>query len=437
MLTSRRVRLRAFVRGLLGLLPFALWLAVPTSARAQLLEGLDSWADATVGLRTTKWRGPRVPYPLAEPRPALPVRVDSLLQPVRVHAARELGRARLEAVLAAAEQADLSLRSAGLLTRFGDAGQGESGARDLYVVPAAEQGASAAIDLSGALGPLDGARAFARIDARLPSERLLPCVAQALMEAELLEQDPAESLGVRRSSAAYFASLVTGQLGCDGDDAREPVEAGPFLTAHEDEGARWLAALDARMSHGRAGSFLFDMWQFARQRTWEGSDLRASPDLLEAIAKALELSHGALPLVAAELAETRLASEPGLARSVRWDALPAFLRDGPPLEPLGAAFARVELGTPRTGERLHVWARGEPPVRFTLAAVRLSATGEPLARLEVLPRKLPQSQLLIELDADTHAVSISITALGESDQPDPDTMSRLEAHPVTLTIARQ
>ena len=60
----------------------------PTPAHAQFGDDLKRWADSTVGLSSTKWAGPRVPFPSPQPRPESAQRLDSLSWPVSVHAAR-------------------------------------------------------------------------------------------------------------------------------------------------------------------------------------------------------------------------------------------------------------------------------------------------------------------------------------------------------------
>ena len=397
------------------LLPLALLLgSVP--ARAQLIEGIEGWADATIGLSTSRWTGPRVPAPTPEPRPHAPQRLDARDVPVSVHASEHVSPARMRAALAAAEQVHVMLSAAGFLTSFGDAGQGGTGGRDLYVTDDAAAAARAALDAAGNLSGLDGGRAYASIDARVPADRLLACVAQALIEAQLLELDPAEALSLRRASAAYFASLLTGDAACDDASGPWPAGASPIDLAYVAEGADWLRHLGARQDGGR-GTFLFDMWQFARQRTWEGRDLRASPDLMEAIDKALELQHEELPLVAAQISEARLLESEGAAVEVRWEALPMF-GSAQAVAPLGSRFVRVRLGVPRPGARLRVWSRAHG-ARFALAASRLDAGSSVRSRVEAASWHEPQSQLSVELDDATHAVLISVTSV-EDGTPDFD-----------------
>jgi hypothetical protein len=445
----QRLAWLALAGGLCG----AAW--VPSRASAQLGEDLKRWADSTVGRANTKWSGPRVPFPPPVDRPESAQRLDSVPWSLSVHAGDTVPPARVVDVLAAAEETYARLFSAGFVTSFGDAGQAHSGGRDLYVVdgnvggplqgslPAAlarpgprfDVSASAALDASGNFSALDGGRAFALLDARVPRNRLLVCTATALVEAQLLELDPAESAAMRRSSATYFARVLTGEPACD--DAETALSAYPFDADAPASGADWLFALSARQDQNR-GTFLFDMWQFTRQFTWEGHDLRASPDLLESIEKALSLSRDDFALVAAELAEA-VARSRAAPRTVHWSELPAFTpKSAPALGVLGSQQLLVLLDGPRPSARLRVFSRGEAPGRYTLSAQRLDARGNTLSRMELAPTHDPTAQLHVELDAQTHSVLVSVTRVeDDGGAPDPDTTSPLDVLRATITVDAQ
>jgi len=405
-------------RALFALLLASLW---ARSVEAQLIEGIDRWADMTVGLSTTKWMGPRVHFPAPKPRPEGMGWLESARWPVRVHAPDR--STRVLRVLQAAELAYDALSMAGFVTSFGDG----SGARDLYVVDDVTQPAGASLDATGNFSALDGGRAFAWIDARLPADRVFPCTAQALLAAQLFELDPAESSAMRDASAAYFAELISG------DRCEEPsfvAHKNPFTLGVAD-GAQWLSRLSARQDR-HSGTFLFDMWQFARQRTWEGRDLRASPNLMEAIDKALSMSRESFALVAAELSEA-LAREQSVPEK-QWAELPTFVgKQGPPLGVLGSRHLLVQLGERRPGERLRAWSLGEGGGRYTLSALRLDADGNVLSRYEIEPRRNPQSQLSIELDDATSAVLVSVTRFADDGVPDPEAFDVDDVRPVTIT----
>lgn len=402
--------------------------AVPCAAKAQLIDGLSGWADVTVGLSTAKWKGPRVPFPVPRVRPARAVRFESLSAPLAVHGEARHGT-RMLAVLRAAEAVHELTSAAGLLESFGDAGQGGTSARDIYLLDDALAAAGAYPDASGNFSALDGTRAYAVLDARLPSDRVFACTAQALIDARLLELDPAEAEILRQSSAAYFASLLTGEPLCeDGMQNLDLNRDRPFVNAVQ--GAEWLEQLGARQDRNR-GVFLDEMWQFARQRTWEGQDLRASPDLFEAIAKALELEREEFLDVASAIAMTRARTGFAAVRGLPFAALPAFMRKVE-LEPLESVLIVVRLPEPRPGTRLRVWSKGDAGARFVLAAERLDENDAPLSYLQAATRKDPTSQLSVELDDKTRAVLIAVTNVGAEGIPDFD--PPVTAHAVAVTV---
>jgi hypothetical protein len=312
------------------------------------------------------------------------------------------------------------------------------------VVASAAHGADAAIAWSEPLGPYDGARAFALVDARLASAQLEVCATQALLEAFLYELDPAEAPSVRRASAAYAAFLATGTTGCDDDWERalDHPQADPFGDPESAAGALWLARLSERQDHG-TGTFLRAMWEFARQRTWEGQGLRASPDVFECIAEALDLGHEKLEQVAGELSEQRaleafpLGVAPARPPIVKWDALPSQSAApvDPVIEPLGARYLWVTLGKPRPGERLRVWSKGELGTRWALLVTRLDASGASLGRVSAPPRKNPNSFVAVELDARTTDVLVSVTNVGDG-RPDADVATERFDKGVNILVDR-
>lgn len=396
-----------------------------------LIEGIEGYADAVSGLSTAKWAGQRVPWPAPTPRPISLGRLDSTWAPLSVHATSHEAARRLPAVLSAAEQALLVLRASGLFELRDDGGQAGTFQRDLYVVSSDASGA--ALDATEPVWGLDAARAFVTIDARVPEALLAPCTAQALIEAELYELDPAEAPAVRRGSAAYFTTRVLGES-CPALPAAS--SDGVLDVLHDADGfAAWVGALDARQARG-TGVFLANMWQFARQRTWEGSGLRGSPDLLEAIGKALELRHERLEEVAGAIALHDAMHTFDAIPRVTWSQLPVHRPAvSPALLPLRSAYLVVDLEQPRVGERLTVWSRGESPVRWVLSATRLDAQGAPLSTINAAVRKYPESELHVELDARTHAVLVSISNLG-SGKLDADTTFSGLPHSVRLIVDR-
>lgn len=426
---DRCARLARFVRRAQWPIALAWLLACARPAAAQsLIEGVDGWSAAVTARPQGKWVGQRVPFPAATPRPASLGALDAPLAPVRVHAADARAVARLGEVVRHAEQIAALLGGSGLFALHGDGGQGGSFQRDLYVGNFVRSGAL--VDDAVRLAELDSVRSFAVLDLRVPGEQLATCTGQALIEAELLELDPAESASVRAASAAYFSTLLFGES-CDQPAATRD-------TLHDTALLRdWLEALAARMDQNQ-GRFLFDMLSFARQQTWDGSGLRGSPDLLEVIAKLLELKHEKLEEVAGILANEGLLarSAPALpdVPRVAWSALPAHRPAvTPALLPLDSDWLLVDLEQPRAGRRLHVWSRGEPGVRWVLSATRLDANGRSLGTVNAPVRKEPDAELQLELEGAERYVLVSISNLAGG-LPDPDLPGEPWAHSARLIV---
>jgi hypothetical protein len=404
---------------------------------------VEGWADATTGLSTGKWKGPRVPFPEPRARPESRGRIDSLLWPLSVHAGRGVSAERALHTLEALERVYPLLEAAGWAPWFGDAGQGGTSGHDVYVTAQAEHGASAAIDASEPYGSYDGARAFALLDARVPHAQLDTCAAEALVHTLLYELDPAEAPSLRRASAAYVAWLVTGVPGCDEDffAALDTPRAAPFADGESSQGALWLARLSARKDHN-SGKFLRLMWDFARQRTWEGRDLRASPDLLECIRQAIELGREVFEELTAALAEDEFTLPPPLGRRpekprvISWDELPKHVwQPEPPIGVLGATHVWVSLGKPRPGEQLRVWTEGEYGVRWATLITRLDAQGRSQGSMRGAVRKNPSGFLVVELDARTTDLLITVANAGDG-VPDADEDNTQLERNAELILAR-
>jgi hypothetical protein len=197
-----------------------------------------------------------------------------------------------------------------------DGGRGGTEGFDLYLVRG-DHDHDARSDGPREVGPLDGVSVFATLDPTVPDAWLEACVAAAYGEALALFLDPAESPAWRRATAAYLAYVHTGRFGCDDGDVslqqREPWRGWVEGAAGDGAGgAILLAALSER--HGTR--FVRDVWDLARQSTWEGEGLRGAPDLWMALDVALELSGEPLDDWLSELAIARVfgtGNDPGVA----------------------------------------------------------------------------------------------------------------------------
>lgn len=446
------------------LVAFAI-LASPSGALAQL----EMVADYVWSQR--RWAGDRVTLRAPTPRPDQPIVVRSEFRPLAVHASPETPEADARAALEALEAAYDALMVRGWAPPPSDGGAGGSYDFDLYLQAGLPRGDDAFPDARVLTSYLDSAPAFAVVDPTVGAEYLSTCVTSAYAQAMLIGQDPAEARSWREATATYLTWSLTGVWGCDdglvathqqqahrgwtapprerGDDPRA-TGSDPSLAAYggaeaSDGGAILLAEISERHDRG-TGRFVRDIWQIARQRTWErrAIGLRASPDVWEAIEAALSVTPDELPTLIEDLAIARYYvgdarvsaghwggrpwagglpgdAEVPVSETFTWAELPKYTRPHePPLEPFGSAYFEVDVREAREGDRLRLWLRGEFGVRWSFVAVSLDAQGRELGRLSTPPRRLTRSYTQVDFtDRRTARVVVVVTNLS-SRLPDAD-----------------
>jgi hypothetical protein len=454
------------VRAQLTLLILSLAMgALPPIARAQPVpnpapeSAIDTVAAVLVAASNPIWTGQRVPRPAPMARPpGASLVVRSALRPLAVHADPAAARAPLaEDALAALEAAYDLMRVTGWDLPVSDGGRGDTDGFDLYLVDLPTDSYEARADGDLALSFEDSTVAFAVVDPDVDSTLFAACVTQAYVDASLLGVDPAEAPQWRRATSAWLAWMITGRFGCDEDEvARAMAEPGrapiPDRAAREGAegatddgqpisgagGAVWLALLDAYHSGG-SGRFVREAWQFARQRTWEGHDLRGSPDLfqvmramfpraaekLEDVVEAVALSRwlAGTPVAPSRalLAIPRLAA-PASKGPYTWAQLPIRARvDDRPLRSFGAGYVVIDTRGAPPRSSLRVWLRGEYGTSWSLVGVRMDGSGHVLSQLSTPPRRAPRSYLVLELMEATDHVLLVVSNLAPR-LPDADSI---------------
>lgn len=441
---------RAALRSALVLLVAAI-IAAPGPARAQE-SFFDDYARTIVALGGRKWVGDRVPWPEPADRPGGDLYVlRSALRPLAVHAARTVAIEDAEAALDALEASWDLFDATGWPAPPADGGFGGTAEFDVYLVPS-DEAAAARMDAPIPWSFLDAASTFAVVDASIDRDDLAPCVTSAYTQAVLLGQDPAEAPAWRRATGSWMAWMITGALGC-GDpmpaQQREPWRSWIDGAAEEGAGgALFLAMVSARHDRG-TGTFVRDVWQLARQQTWEGDELRASPDLWEALEAAVEQSGQTFLSLIEDLAFQRFfAGDPARARHatipvlaelpgdaavpvlprMQWARLPQRTPELPAgIEPFGSGYALVDVSGAPESASVRIWLQGEYGVRWSLAAARLGADLRPLDRVTAPPRHVPNSYIPMQLTRDTRYVLIVVTNLSsrlpDADVPDENVRS--------------
>lgn len=424
---------------------------------------LTSYASAIVDAGH-RWRGQRVPFPSLAARPDATLRARSEAWPVALHVAAPIDRDAERAWLAALDAAHVWLAHDGWPLPPPDGGRGGTDGLDVYLVPAIDETTEDADLVADELArdgweaprwstvladaPLlypsffsgaregDGAVVHARARLDVAPELREACAVQLVAEAGLFAADPGEATTVRRATAAWLAWTYTGLPGCDADAfARQQAAPHRALLPHEpthaEGGGLFIAALADR--HGGGGTaFIRDLFSFAQQKTWDG-ELRGEPDFVRMVMQASGLAHDPLDRVVESFGAARALgarSELGavrelggaapvpIAATAAWSALPRRVRElGPPLEPWGSAYVRVDVTSSIAGDVLRVWLDGETGTEWSLVAVRLDASGRERGRTRAPRTRRPRSYLPLELDGATREVLLVVTNIPDDDDP--------------------
>lgn len=400
------------------------------AAQTQSEHAFDDVADSLVVMMEPRWTGQRVPEPTEEARPDLPVAVRSLWLPLAVHADPSVPSQRVKSTLEALEHAYLLTDATGFGLPWPDGGRGDTGGFDLYLSPT-RRGADAHVDLRVSFAFLDGVSTYATVDPRVGDDELESCVAQALAEASFLGQDPAESDHWRHAYGAWLAYAQTGHASCSdlGQQQEEPWRSYVVEGGDEGAGGAWLLEGLSLQRDGGTGRFVRDMVQLARQRTWQGTQLRGSPDIWEALFAITDHESDKLPATLLRLAGDRYymgderrrrgATNPALGSMDVGAAVPLFFQTrwaelpkhspamSPALDAYGSAYAAVDVREAPRDAILKVWLRGEIGVEWTMATIRLDADGRELGRMRAPSRgDVPRCYLPVQLDAGTATVVV-------------------------------
>lgn len=425
-----------------NLVCIALAIALQTQtaqAQGDLLDA-DGMAEAIVAMTSRVWTGPRTPAPNPVERPSEPsVALQSPYALLTVHADPGVSERTVRQAMTALEHARARLHGMGWPAPVSDGDLGGGPELDLYLT-----GGLPADAYSDGMPPwtyLDRASTFAVLSPATPPTMLDACVTAAYAEALLMSMDPAEARAWRRATAAWLTWELTGHFGCDEALTRQQAE--PFRSwvggAAGDGagGALWLAYLSARHD-AVPGRFMRDVWGLATQRTWEGTELRADPDLWSAIETAVDRSGDSLLGNIEELAVLRWfvgrgESNDGIMAAFDEDAkvpvsrqmrrLPTRVIGRHPLQSFGSAYVVMDAAVWGDRSRLNAWLQGEYGVRWSFVAVQLNGHGNEVRRIAA-PHTgtTPKAYLPIELDDTTRRLLFVVTNLSstlpDADEPD-------------------
>jgi len=405
-------------------------------AQGDLLDA-DGIAEAIVSMTSRVWTGPRTPTPDPIPRPLEASQgIRSPYALLSVHADPEVSPRSMRRALGALELARGRLDAMGWPWPIPDGDLGGGPEFDLYLSSALA--ANAYSDGMAIWSYFDRASTFAVVNPAMPDSTIEACATAAYVDALLMGIDPAEARTWRRATATWLTWELTGQFGCGEDLSRQQAEPHRSWVAGAAgdgaAGALWLAYLSARHD-SVPGGFVRDVWGLASQRTWEGTGLRADPDLWSAIESAVDRSGDRLLDNVEELAVLRwfvgradrgdaviasLDSDAMVPITREMKRLPTRVVASQPLATFGSAYLVMDADTWGEDRRLRAWLQGEYGVRWSFVAVQLDGHGHEIRRIAApATGPTPRAYLPIELDDATRRLLFVVTNLADG-LPDAD-----------------
>ena len=394
---------------------------LPSSARAQsVMPGVDDVADSIAEMLMPKWVGPRVEFPKTHPRPeGTSLHAQSSTLPLAVHATENVSDTRVDKTMQALEFAYTTLAELGWRHPMPDGGLGDTSAFDLYLLGQSPKKATAYSDSRSHWSYLDRASSFSVLNAQLPTNAIASCTVFALAQAIMLSIDPAESANWRRETASFLSKLATGSYGCaEGIESQQANAKEGWLSKDTSREGGLFASLLSSRHDGGSGSFVRELWDLTSQRTWEGVDLRASPDLWMSIESALRIAGDPLIETIPAFAIQRYTSthahdsKPALLLRKTLSELPSRITSSAPILAFGSAYALVDTKNAQPNEVLRVWLRAEYGVRWAISAVRMGDNDELLETIDATTElNNPKAYLPIELTPEAKSVLIVVTNL--------------------------
>lgn len=356
--------------------------SVSVASAQSLIPGVDAFASAIAQGSVRRWAGQAVPWPEPAVWPSTPAAIASVRYPLVVHTRPESAALVLH-VMSAWQEAYQSLLQDGWGAPPSDGGRGDSVGEDLYLQVGPRQCAAVA-------GPsvpwalVDSVTTYLSVS--LPGDStgadVERCVFEAHARAVLLSLDPAEDEAWHSALADWLVREHFGDVYDDDLPGRGWLEHGK----PDVRDANLLRLLDAHF--GASDSFVRDVVHFARQSSRREPQLRASPDIWEAFARVLDLSHlrffDAMEYVSVERAFEARERDAGACVSIDGVAQKSKsirLGGSEGLPALGAACVVLEGAS--LPASLNVWLRGEFGVDWSLVLVRLDAQGREQGRFRV------------------------------------------------------
>jgi hypothetical protein len=384
-----------------------------------------------------KWKGQVVanPDPMARPRDC-PLEIRSRLFPISVHASPETPAVLVEQFLSDLEEAYQLLAETGWPLPLPEGNTCCTNDFDLYLSYASQTVVAAYPDTPVSWSLLDGSTSFAVIHPTVEPAKARACTFSALSQAALIGQDPAENESWRQATGAFVAWLATGEFGCN--DAVIAQQQRPWLgwidpSVEGGAGGALILAILSETQDGETGTFIRELWQFARQKSELGDFLRGSPDMYEVIARALKNSDQSIEQIAVDMAAARYFAGPAprsqhapypVLRSLPPNAAVPVLDAGrlsdlprhlpvsdQPLETFGSSYTIISTAGSPLPTTLNIWLRGETGALWSMIALRLDDSGAEFGRVSAPAKNDPNRYLKVDLPDGTAQVLIVVTNL--------------------------
>ncbi len=387
-------------------------------------------------------------------------------RPVCVHPEPGLGGAAALAALSALERAyERLVLVLGLPAPLPDEGRGGSDALDAYLLNGNhEDELFRAEGDPPRLGGFDRASGYCVLTVA-EGPLLERAATQCVGEAIALRLDAAESPHVRRAFATALWWFVGTPTALD-LEAVEEVQSHPeraIVRGNRDaasEGAAlWFDYLESSRAVGAAGVLSAALLSASAQKTTPDSPTWTNePDTMDAVRHTLSEDRVQLMSLMRDFAVSRAflgqrddgrhlisldwTGSFGAARFdwvLRFSTLPRRVLLARPIEPSGAALARLELDQVPAGATLGFRAEWEAPVAFAWTLVRLGVDGTELGRVDLpFQERATEAEGRVSDLAGAASIVIVGTYLDEVSLAhpfDPD-VEPFEPHGVTLYLAK-
>ena len=270
---------------------------------------------------------------------------------------------------------------------------------------------------------LDRASTFGTLTIGSDHKDLAPCISLALFETMLLAMEPAESHGFRRATSRWLNSYLHQTNACQlhTDTENEELAESSADSLQMLGGRKFFECIHGALDNDPDSTLM--LWQGARQRTWEGTRLRAEPSLwsvLKVLLEAHEISvenliancakNAAVRQITSQSASSEADPKKGDSAGLSSGRKTLRLKaSGAPLQGYETRTRVLEIPKNLQEKELRIWLRGEFGVKWVLQATQLSSTGIVLSNVRTPSRRKPHAYLPTQITKEAQKILIQVT----------------------------